>query len=293
MAEEHPHPMASVDAYTPAEIARMVETKGVGKADGPPLTTFTLAILAGAFIALGALVSTVVGTGSELGYGITRWLSGLAFSVGLILVVIAGAELFTGNNLIVMSWVSRRITLGRLLRNWGIVYAGNLVGALSMVALIQFAQWWRIGESSFGGSALNIAASKAALPFGVAFFRGILCNVLVCLAVWLAMAGRTVVDKIFAIMFPITVFVAAGFEHSIANMYFIPLGLLLKSQPDAVTASGLDTPQLDALDLQGTVTNIVGATLGNIVGGAVLVGVVYWFIYLRKDSEQRDRGVRR
>jgi formate transporter len=278
---QSPNPMATVDAYSPAQIAALVDTRGVAKATAPYTSMFILGVLAGSFIALGGVLSTIVGTGSELGFGITRWLAGLAFSVGLILVVIAGAELFTGNNLIVMSWVSRKITLGQLLTNWTIVWIGNLVGALAVAMLVFLADWAALGESAVGGTALTTAATKAALPFDVVFFRGILCNALVCLAVWLAMAGRTVVDKVFAIMFPIAAFVAAGFEHSVANMYFIPEGLLLKGDAAVVAASGLTPAQLSSLDAAGAVTNIVAATLGNIVGGAVLVGLVYWFVYLR------------
>lgn len=282
-----PAPMSAVAAYTPADIARLVETRGVAKAKAPALTTFVLGILAGAFIALGAVLATVVGTGSTLGFGITKWLSGIAFSVGLILVVIAGAELFTGNNLIVMSLVSKKITILELLNNWGIVYVGNLVGALSVVALAYLAHWWAVGENAYGATALSIAAGKASLPFWTVFFRGVLANALVCLAVWLAMAGRTVVDKVFAIVFPISAFVAAGFEHSIANMYFVPMGLVLKHEPGLAQAAALTRDQYQALDLSGAVNNIVAATLGNIVGGAVLVGLVYWFVYLRPDRQTK------
>ena len=273
--------MTAVDAFAPPTVAELVEKRGVAKATAPLGATFVLGVLAGAFIALGAVLSTVVGTGSTLGLGPTRWLAGLAFSVGLILVVVAGAELFTGNNLIVMSWVSRKVTLSQLLINWAVVYVGNLVGAVSIAALVWLAQWWTLGDNTVGVTALTTAQGKAALPFWVVFFRGILCNALVCLAVWLAMAGRTVIDKVFAIMFPIAAFVAAGFEHSIANMYFIPEGLLLKNEAAVVEASGLSPGALEQLDLAGTVNNIVAATLGNIVGGAALVGLVYWFVYLR------------
>ena len=281
---ERVSPMGGVEAYTPAEIARMVETKGVVKAGGAFFPTFVLGVLAGAFIAFGAVLSTVVGTGSELGFGPTRWLAGLAFSLGLILVVVAGAELFTGNNLVVMSLVDGHITFTQLLRNWGIVFVGNFVGAISIVVMVWLGRGWELGGSEVGVSALSIAATKTALPFGVVFVRGILCNVLVCLAVWLAMAGKTVVDKVFAIIFPIAAFVAAGFEHSIANMYFIPQGMLLKDEPglaEAAQDAGLKPEQLASLDWNGMVTNITAATLGNIVGGGLLVGLVYWFVYLR------------
>jgi formate/nitrite transporter len=244
-----------------------------------------LGIVAGAFIALGAVLSTVVGTESTLGVGPTRLLAGLAFCLGLILVVVAGAELFTGNNLVVMSWVSKHITLSQLLRNWGLVYVGNAVGALSIVMLVYLADWWKLSDNSVGATALSIAASKTSLSFGVAFFRGILANALVCLAVWLATAGRSLTDKVLAIAFPVTAFVAAGFEHSIANMYFIPIGLLLSGETAVVDRAALPSERLASLDTSGLITNLGAATLGNIVGGAVLVGLVYWFVYLRPRPE--------
>jgi formate transporter len=279
---EAPHPMTGMDAFAPQEIAQLVETRGVAKANAPIVTTFVLGVLAGAFIGLGAVLSTTIATGSSLGYGPTKWLAGLGFSLGLILVVVAGAELFTGNNLIVMSLVSRHITIGRLLRNWGIVYVGNLVGALSIAGMVWVAEWWKQSDGAIGATALATAATKAGLPFGVVVVRGILANALVCLAVWLAAGGRTVIDKILAIVFPISAFVAAGFEHSVANMYFIPAGMLIKHEPGLAKAAGLTTDQLARLDLGGLLRNLAAATLGNIVGGAVLVGVVYWFVYLRR-----------
>jgi formate transporter len=275
------HPMAGVDHFTPAEIAALVETRGVTKANAGAVTTVVLGVVAGAFIALGGVLSTVVSTGSDLGFGPTRLLAGAAFSLGLILVVIAGAELFTGNNLIVMSFVSGHVSAGRLLRNWLLVYVGNVVGALSVVAMVFLGDWWAQAEHGVGATALTIAAGKAALPFGVVLVRGILANALVCLAVWLASAGRTVIDKVVAIVFPITAFVAAGFEHSVANMYFLPLGRLLADEPEVVRAAALPPAQLASLDAAGIAANLVAATLGNIVGGAVLVGLVYWFVYLR------------
>jgi formate transporter len=283
------HPMSGVDALSPPEIARLVEERGVAKANASVVTTFVLGVLAGAFIALGAVFSTVAATGSTLGFGPTRLLSGLAFSLGLILVVVAGAELFTGNNLITMSWVSRRIPLRRLLRNWGIVYTGNLVGALSVVAMAYAGDWWQQSDAALGGTALLIAVAKSSLPFTVVVVRGVLANALVCLAVWLASAGRTVTDKVLAIVFPITAFVAAGFEHSVANMYFLPMGLALKGQASVVRASGLSPREVARLDVGATVSNIAAATLGNIIGGAVLVGLVYWFVYLRSVHHETTR----
>jgi formate/nitrite transporter len=277
------HAMSDMDAFSPSEIAALVETRGVAKANAPTVTTFILGVLAGAFIGLGAVLSTTIATGSTLGYGPTRWLAGIGFSLGLILVVVAGAELFTGNNLVSMSFVSRHITFVRLLRNWGIVYVGNFVGALSIVVMVWAAQWWKQDGGAVGATALATAAAKTSLPFGVVFVRGILANALVCLAVWLATGGRTLIDKIFAIVFPISAFVAAGFEHSVANMYFIPMGMLIKNEPGLAKAAGVSTDQLAKLDLGGFLTNLTAATLGNIVGGAVLVGLVYWFVYLRTE----------
>jgi formate/nitrite transporter len=275
--------MAGHDAFSPGEIASLVETRGVAKADAPALATFVLALVAGAFIALGAVLSTTVATGSTIGVGPTRWLAGVAFSLGLILVVVAGAELFTGNNLIVMSVVAGHVPLGRLLRNWAIVYVGNAIGALSVVVMVTVAEWWRLGDATVGTTALSTAAAKTDLSFTAVFARGVLANALVCLAVWLATGGRTVFDKIAAIVFPVSAFVAAGFEHSIANMFFIPMGLVLRGNDEVVAAAHLPARQLATLDLGGFLTNLASSTLGNVVGGSVLVGLVYWFVYLRPD----------
>jgi formate transporter len=273
--------MTGHDAFSPSEIASLVETRGVAKAKAPALTTFVLAVVAGAFIALGAVLSTTVVTGSSLGFGPTRWLAGVAFSLGLILVVVAGAELFTGNNLIVMSVVAGHVSLGRLLRNWAIVYVGNALGALSVVLLATVAEWWRIADTAVGATALSTAAAKTDLSFTSVLARGVLANALVCLAVWLATGGRTVLDKIAAIVFPISAFVAAGFEHSIANMFFIPMGLVLRRHDEVVAAAHLPAHQLASLDLGGMMTNLASSTLGNVIGGSMLVGIVYWFVYLR------------
>jgi len=279
--------MTGVDAFSPIEIADLVETRGVAKANAPASTTFVLAVVAGAFIALGAVLSITVATGSSLGYGPTRWLAGVAFSLGLILVVVAGAELFTGNNLIVMSVVSGHVPVRRLLWNWSIVYVGNAIGALSVVAIATIAEWWRLGDSGVGVTALSTAAAKTELSFTAVFGRGILANALVCLAVWLATGGRTVLDKIAAIVFPVSAFVAAGFEHSIANMFFIPMGLVLRGDDEVVAAAQLPAPDLANLDLGGTVTNLAASTLGNVIGGSVLVALVYWFVYLRRGNVTR------
>lgn len=260
-----PHP--SHDAYPPREIARKVERAGVAKAQTDALTLLVLAVLAGAFISLGALFFTVAVTGSTLGFGVTRVVGGLSFSLGLILVVIAGAELFTGNNLIAMAWASRRISARAVVRNWVIAYAGNVVGCLGTVVLVWWAGVGTLGAGAVAATTVDIAAAKAALPLGEAFARGILCNALVCLALWLAMGGRSVVDKILAIVFPITAFVAIGFEHSIANWFLLPYGL-------ALDGTG-------SVSLAGAGRNLVAVTAGNIVGGTLLVAGVYWIAYLR------------
>jgi formate/nitrite transporter len=269
------HPMTGMDAFAPVQIADLVRTRGVAKAGAGAITTFVLGVIAGAFIALGGVLATTVATGSDLGYGPSRWLAGIAFSLGLIMVVVGGAELFTGNNLVVMAVASRQVTVARLLRNWGIVYAGNLVGAVSVALMVTFAEWWALDDGRVGEAAVTIAVTKSSLSFGVVFWRGILANALVCMAVWLATGGRTVVDKVIAIVPPVAAFVAMGFEHSVANMYFLSAGAFVAGAADTQGPSWM-----------GSLTNLVASTLGNVVGGAVLVGLVYWFVYLRPEREE-------
>jgi formate/nitrite transporter len=242
---------------------------------------FALAALAGAFIGLGAEFFTLITTDSGLGFGLNKLVGGLAFSLGLILVVVAGAELFTGNNLIVMAWVDGKLTLGQLMRNWVTVYLGNLAGSLAIVLLMYLSRQWAFANYHVGATALNIANAKVNLSFTEGVIRGILCNVLVCLAVWLCVSGRSVIDKILAIVFPITAFVASGFEHSIANMYFIPLGLLLKGEPEVLAAANKVAGDLVNLNLQGFAHNLLAVTTGNIFGGGFIVAAVYWFVYRR------------
>ena len=271
-----------INAYTPAEMAKRVETSGIAKANLDALSMFVLAMLAGAFIALGAMFYTFVVHNSTLSLGLSQLLGGLVFCLGLILVIIAGAELFTGNNLIVMAYVSGDIKLSQLLRNWLIVYLGNFVGALLMVLLVYFSNHWSFGD--VGVKALMIANKKVSMPFSEALAKGVLCNVLVCLAVWLCFAGRSVTDKILAIVFPITAFVALGFEHSVANMYFIPAGLLLSADPQVIALLDPST-DLTQLTINGLlINNLLPVTIGNIIGGGFFVAIVYWFIYLRRKN---------
>ena len=259
-------------------MAAKASDLGAAKAGLDAQRTFVLAVLAGAFIALGAVfATTVMAGGSELPFGVARLLGGLAFSLGLILVVVAGAELFTGNNLVVMAWASRRVTTARLLENWALVYLGNFVGALGTVVLVHLGRQYEQGGGAVGATALQIAEAKTSLGFVQAVALGALCNALVCLAVWLSYSARTVTDKILAVVPPITAFVAAGFEHSVANMYFIPTGLLLE---DEVEATGLT---LEHLTLEAfLLDNLLPVTIGNVIGGAVMVGAVYWLVYLRE-----------
>jgi formate transporter len=281
-----------LDALAPPDVARKAESIGIAKAAMPVSTVFVLAVLAGAFIALGAIFATTVAAGgSELPFGVVRLLAGLTFTLGLILVVVAGAELFTGNNLIVMAWAGRRVTTARLAGNWTLVWIGNFVGALGTALLIFVAKQYEFGGGAVGETALSIAAAKTDLGFVQGVALGMLCNALVCLAVWLTYGAHTTTDKIMAVIPPIAAFVASGFEHSIANMYFISIGLLVKSDDDFV--AGLESPpDLSTLDVHGfLVGNLLPVTIGNMIGGAVLVGAVYWFVYLRpRTGEERERA---
>lgn len=280
-----PNTSVSFDALLPRAMADKAEVLGETKAAMPFGQVFVLAVLAGAFIALGAMFATTVTAGAAgvVPYGIVRLAAGIVFCLGLILVVVAGAELFTGNNLIAMAWADGRVSLVAMLRNWGIVWVGNLVGALATVLFIYLGKQYAFGDGSVGLSALNTAQAKTSLGFGQAFMLGVMCNALVCLAIWLTYSARTVADKILAIVFPITAFVAAGFEHSIANMYFLPSGLLIKEDAPSSFWAQIDKSPASFPDitLGNVVGNIVPVTLGNIIGGSVLVGLAYWLVYVR------------
>ncbi len=274
-----------IDALLPAEMARRAEYVGVSKAEAPALKTFALAVLAGAFIAMGAVFATTVATGAagELTYGVTKLLVGLVFCLGLILVIVGGAELFTGNNLIVMAWASGKVSSSGLARNWLIVYAGNFVGSIGTAVLMFLSRQYTFAGGGIGTVALSIANGKVNLGFGQAIILGLLCNTLVCLAVWLTFSARSTIDKIAAIIFPITAFVAAGFEHSIANMYFIPIGLLIKNfDPEFAANTGLDLTNLTWSSF--FINNLLPVTIGNIIGGAVFVAALYWAIFLRESD---------
>ena len=275
-------PASGVDALPPAAMARKAEDIGRTKAGLDLATLVALSVLAGAFIAMGAVFATTVTTGAGgLPYGVGRLLGGLAFSLGLILVVVAGAELFTGNNLIVMAWASRRISTVQVLRNWTIVYCGNFVGALATAGLMIAAKEYTFAKGAVGEQALSIAVAKTSLGFGQAVALGVLCNALVCLAVWLCYSARSTADRILAIVPPIAAFVASGFEHSVANMYFIPFGLFVKSEAGFVDSLS-EPPDLSGLTWGSfIVDNLIPVTIGNVIGGVVLVAALYWFVYLR------------
>ena len=268
-------------------MAMAAEDIGVSKARQDKLKTLALAVLAGAFIAFGALFSTFITSNSTLSYGIEKVLGGLAFSLGLILVVVGGAELFTGNNLLVMAWAGKKVSTMQVLKNWLLVYFGNMFGAFSMVILMWLSGHYLFGEGASGANALSIAEAKCSLDFMQALVLGILCNILVCLAIWLCYSTKSTQGKILAIIFPITAFVAAGFEHSVANMYFIPMGILLKNAGDPVLWDLIQASpeQFQALNWSSyLVKNLLPVTIGNIIGGGLFVGLAYWFIYLRKNN---------
>jgi len=276
----------SIDALVPAEMAVKAAETGVKKTALDTVRMFLLAILAGAFIAMGAVFATTVSAGgSVLPYGVTRLLAGVAFSLGLILVVVSGSELFTGNSLIIIAFANRRITLGALLRNWGVVYSGNFVGAILTAFLMFLTRQYTFGGGSVGLVALNTGEAKTSLVFAQAVVLGIFCNALVCMAVWMCYSARSTIDKILAIVPPIAAFVAVGFEHSIANMYFIPIALFIKQfgSPaffEAIQKTPANFPHLTWSNF--FLVNLLPVTIGNIIGGVVMVGLMYWFIYLSK-----------
>jgi formate transporter len=263
------------DAYSPSEVARRVETVGVAKAQMALLPLAMLGVLAGAFVGLGSMLFVIVKADASLGLAASQLVAGLVFSLGLLLVVVAGAELFTGNNLLVMAWADGRITSGQVLRNWVVVCAANFAGAAGLALLVYLSGHPDMGGGAVGRAVVRIALAKQELSLQEAFFRAVLCNVLVCMAVWMAMAGRSVTDKAVAVVFPITAFVAAGFEHSIANMYLMPLAMLVQS------GGGSDAVQ-PAVAFTGMGKNLAVVIAGNLLGGSVLVGLAYHAIYRRK-----------
>jgi formate/nitrite transporter len=263
------------DAFSPKEIAAKVESIGVAKARLPFLSMLMLGILAGAFIGLGALYFVIVKSDASLSFATSQILGGLTFSLGLILVIVAGAELFTGNNLQAMAWAEGKLSTSELLKSWLIVCLANFIGASSLAVLVYLSGHTEMNGGRVAEQYVAIATAKGSLPFWSAFFKGMLCNVLVCMAVWMALAGRSVIDKTIAIIFPISAFVAAGFEHCIANMYFFPMAMMIETFGDVANRT-------DVVSWMGMINNLIPVILGNLIGGSVLVGLVYHIIYRRK-----------
>ncbi|TNC18423.1 formate transporter FocA [Georgenia sp. 311] len=268
---------------SPAQMARVAEDSSVAKATNRPLKSFLLGLTAGGYIALGFVFFTTTQVGAQdMPWGVARLLGGLVFSTGIVLVVLTGAELFTSSTLTLTARASGRITWTQLLRNWGVVYVANFIGALVIAALVYLAGTWQSADGGWGAVVLDTAQAKVSHPFLEALVLGILCNLMVCLAVWAAYSGRTTTDKILALTLPIALFVSAGFEHSVANMFMIPLGILIKGQagPEFWSSTGL--APADFADLTWgsfLVDNLLPVTLGNIVGGGVMVGIMYWTIF--------------
>lgn len=286
---------AHIDGMLPPEMAVKAAQLGVKKANMPAATTFILACLAGAFIALGAVFATTATSGATelLPYGVVKTLGGVVFSLGLILVIVAGAELFTGNNLIVMAVAQGDVSLKQLIRNWGIVYLGNFAGSLTIALLMFMAGQYKSGNGAVGLNILNIANSKCNLEFFPAVASGIVCNILVCLAVWLCFSARSVSDKILCIIFPISAFVAAGTEHCVANMYFVPIAWFVKNFAGPDFWQSIQSSSSDYSSITWThfmTGNLLPVTIGNLIGGSLMVGLVFWFVYLRKQPPDPGRN---
>lgn len=269
-----------VDAFTPAEVAEKVKTIGVDKANMSLMPLVILSLMAGAFIAFAAMYYTVIMTGAGDAYGMARFMGGLVFALGFILVVIAGAELFTGNTLVIMAYAKKQVSFAALMRNWGIVYVGNMVGALVTVYLVYLSGYLNNADYQVGVTAIQTGVTKVDLSVTEAFFRGLLCNVLVCLGSWMVYASRSVTDKVLAVLFPISGFVAMGFEHSVANMYMIPVAMAAATDNAIVAAGQFDAAQLQNLNFTGFLGNLIPVTLGNIVGGAGFVAMAYYLVYV-------------
>lgn len=272
-----------ITLLSPKEIADKVESIGIAKSQMPISQLLLLGILAGVYIGFGAMYYTIVKSDSSLGFAVTQLLCGFVFSLGLILVSISGAELFTGNNLLLVAWSKRKITLLSVVKNWGLIIIANLIGALALAYIIYWSNHTAMNGGKIAETYVKVANAKASLGFSEAFLKGILCNILVCLSVWMAYAGQTIVDKVMGIIFPISAFVAAGFEHSVANMYILSIGMLEKDHVAYVA---------DALTLSGVLGNIIPVLLGNIIGGGVFVGLAYSTVFKSEKLAKVTRNKR-
>lgn len=268
------------DALTPVEMEAKAEQVGIAKASNKGYKTFMLAIMAGMYIGMGGMFMLLVKADATLSFAASQLLGGLVFCLGLFLVIVAGAELFTGNVLLICGRLSKRYCWSKTLKNLVIVYIGNFIGSIILVGILFFANYGAGNGGAVGDAMITVATGKVSQPFDVLLFKGIMCNFLVCLAVWISYAGRTVVDKFVGILFPISAFVACGFEHCIANMFFLPMGFLMKVTGFDYTGSA----DIALLNLEGIALNLTAVTIGNIIGGMVLVGIVYWVVYHKKDK---------
>jgi formate transporter len=270
----------SIDPYGPAEMARRVETAGVREAHLSATATLVLAVIGGAFIALGSAFSTATLAGTGGTPGLSRLLAGVAFSLGLVLVIVGGGTLFTSNNLLTMGWASGRVRTWRILRNWVLVYVGNLVGVVATAMLVHVSGVGRFGRHAVGVQALETAVSKVGRAFTQNVALGVLGNALVCLAVWLCFSARSTIDKVVCIALAMAALVTLNVDHVVANAYYLTAGLLAGTDPGIVAAASLPASELAGLSVEGVVGNLVPVTLGNIFGGGLLVAAVYWFVYL-------------
>ncbi|WP_172136237.1 formate/nitrite transporter family protein [Adlercreutzia sp. ZJ473] len=266
------------DALAPAAVEAKAEALAVGKANMAPAKCFVLAMFAGAFIGFGAMFFCTFLGDTTMPFGVQRLVGGLCFCLGLVLVLCCGAELFTGNSLMVCGLASKKITWGGMLKNWAIVWLGNLAGALLAVFLVFMAAVPDMNGGNVGATFVSVALGKVTPEWMTLFFKGVMCNILVCLAVWIGFSARSVVDKVVGILLPISAFVACGFEHCVANMFFLPMGLVCKM-------TGYAAAGAEALDVAGILCNLSAATLGNVVGGFVFVGLAYWFVYHVKSEK--------
>lgn len=276
--------MPNYGAVPPAEMAKLAEQAVMGKAKKHPEVTLILAIMAGVFIAIAGMFYTVVMAGAQgAPYGLSKLAGGIAFSTGLMLVVLCGAELFTSSTLLLMGKASGKLKMSNIVKNWSLVYLGNFIGSIFFALLIVAGGVWEGGNGQVGLSALYIAKAKLGHPFMQALVLGLLCNLLVCLTYWMTLSARTAAGKMMACILPVAAFVVAGFEHSVANMYLLPVAYMIKSTAGTEfwQAIGYTAADFDKINLPYILMNLVPVTIGNIIGGGVMVGLSKWFVHLR------------